>query len=137
MDMHLTNLAAVHVETKFVKINAEKCPFFTHKLDVQILPTVICFFEGITKPGQRQIGFMGLNGEKEFDSTGREVATGDGDDFPTERLAAKLGEIGVIDYTAKATMDEMRRFGLLQQESSIKQTVRGEVREAGSHTADY
>mmetsp|Transcript_86586 Transcript_86586/g.244796 ORF Transcript_86586/g.244796 Transcript_86586/m.244796 type:complete len:366 (-) Transcript_86586:2264-3361(-) len=137
MDMHLTNLAAVHVETKFVKINAEKCPFFTHKLDVQILPTVICFFEGITKPGQRQIGFMGLNGEKQFDSTGREVEQGDGDDFPTERLAAKLGEIGVIDYTAKATMDEMRRFGLLQQESSIKQTVRGEVREAGSHTSDY
>ena len=29
------------------------------------------------------------------------AAAGDGDDFPTERLAAKLGEIGVIDYTAK------------------------------------
>jgi len=137
MDMHLANLAAVHVETKFVKINAEKCPFFTHKLDIQILPTVVCFFEGITKPGQRLIGFIGLSDEKKFDSTGREVASNDGDEFPTERLAAKLGEIGIIDYTAKATMDEMRRFGLLKETNSIKQTVRGEVRDSGAHQGDY
>jgi len=31
-DMHLKNLSMKHTETKFVKLDAEKCPFFIAKL---------------------------------------------------------------------------------------------------------
>jgi hypothetical protein len=36
MDKHLINISEVHHETLFVKINAEKTPFFTNKLQVKV-----------------------------------------------------------------------------------------------------
>ena len=33
VDKHLAILAKKHMETKFVKINAEKCPFLTREFD--------------------------------------------------------------------------------------------------------
>ena len=32
IDMHLSQIARQHTETHFVKIDAEKCPFFVSKL---------------------------------------------------------------------------------------------------------
>lgn len=40
MDKHLAVLAKQHIETRFVKINAEKSPFLTEKLKIIILPTL-------------------------------------------------------------------------------------------------
>jgi len=57
----------------------------------QVLPTVICFFDGITKNGQRQIGFIGLD----------PVPGGNEDEWPTTALEAVLGNTGVINYVAK------------------------------------
>jgi hypothetical protein len=34
MDMHLNKIAQKHIESKFVKIDAEKCPFFIAKLQI-------------------------------------------------------------------------------------------------------
>ena len=34
IDMHLNKIAMEHKETKFVRIDAEKCPFFVSKLNV-------------------------------------------------------------------------------------------------------
>lgn len=40
MDKHLNLLAKQHIETRFVKINAEKSPFLAEKLKIIVLPTL-------------------------------------------------------------------------------------------------
>lgn len=88
MDKHFRQMANLHPETLFVKINAEKTPFFTNKLNVkvnilyfslnfflflQVLPTVISFIDG--KQVAKYVGFEDL---------------GMKDDFPTINLLRKL-----------------------------------------------
>ena len=34
VDMHLHKICRVHTETRFVRIDAEKCPFFINKLQI-------------------------------------------------------------------------------------------------------
>lgn len=46
MDKHVKALAVAHVETKFVKINAEKTPFFVEKLGIKVLPSLVVFVDG-------------------------------------------------------------------------------------------
>ena len=53
-----------HTEAKFVTINAEKCPFFIAKLQIQVLPTIICFMDGVA--ADRIVGFEELGGQDEF-----------------------------------------------------------------------
>mmetsp|Transcript_29378 Transcript_29378/g.30492 ORF Transcript_29378/g.30492 Transcript_29378/m.30492 type:complete len:240 (+) Transcript_29378:21-740(+) len=66
MDKHLTEIAFEHSETLFVKINAEKSPFFTTKLNIQVLPTVLLSQNG--KVFERIIGFEGLEGTEDFNT---------------------------------------------------------------------
>lgn len=40
VDKHLSALAKQHVETRFVKVHAEKAPFLTEKLRIVVLPTL-------------------------------------------------------------------------------------------------
>lgn len=40
MDKHLSILAKQHIETRFVKIHAEKSPFLAEKLKIIVLPTL-------------------------------------------------------------------------------------------------
>lgn len=40
VDKHLSILAKKHIETRFVKINAEKSPFLAEKLKIVVLPTL-------------------------------------------------------------------------------------------------
>lgn len=40
VDKHLNLLAKQHLETRFVKINAEKSPFLAEKLKIIVLPTL-------------------------------------------------------------------------------------------------
>ena len=40
MDKHLDLLAKKHLETKFVKVHAEKFPYLTEKLQIWMLPTL-------------------------------------------------------------------------------------------------
>jgi len=79
MDHHLDIICRKHTETKFVKINAEKCPFFVAKLQVQVLPTVICFMDGVAF--DRIVGFEDLGGDE---------------NFPTLVLTRKLVKTGCI-----------------------------------------
>ncbi|GIX65916.1 thioredoxin domain containing protein, putative [Babesia caballi] len=43
---HLTTLAAKHLEVKFIRMLASKAPFFTKKLDLHVLPTMIYVLDG-------------------------------------------------------------------------------------------
>lgn len=64
MDKHLRQIAFEHPETLFVKIDAEKAPFFSVKLNVKVLPTVIFTDDG--KAFDRIVGFEGLDGIDDF-----------------------------------------------------------------------
>lgn len=59
MDQVLIEIAKVHTECKFVKINAEKCPFFVSKLLIKVLPSVVFFQDGVGI--DRMVGFQGLD----------------------------------------------------------------------------
>ena len=73
LDEHIKKIANEHPETLFIRINAEKTPFFTTKLNVRVLPTLIMFVDG--KAIGRFIGFQDF---------------GMSDDFPTINISRKL-----------------------------------------------
>lgn len=83
--MHLREIAKTHVEAKFIYLNAEKSPFFIQKLQVQMLPTIICFIDGIAV--DRVVGFSEL---------------GNKDDFPTLALTRRLIKSGALKALTKA-----------------------------------
>jgi hypothetical protein len=105
IDMHLKDLSFRHMECRFLKIDAEKCPFFVEKLMVRVLPTIVCFIDGIAQNEDRIVGYQGLIDEKSSEE-GKE------DEFKTTTLAQRLTEIGVIDYTAPPTEEELEKYGL-------------------------
>jgi len=77
--MHLKKIAPAHTETRFVKLDAEKAPFFIQKLSIQTLPTLVLFEDGIAI--DRIIGFEEL---------------GEEDDFPTMNLIRVLVKRGML-----------------------------------------
>merc|ERR1719356_149673 len=62
MDMHLLRCARKFFGTRFVKLNAEKAPFFVEKLKIRTLPCCVVFNDGVAKG--KQLGFDGLGGEE-------------------------------------------------------------------------
>ena len=88
MDKHLRILAALTPHAKFLRINAIKAPFFTAKLRVKVLPTLVFFVDGIAIG--RQTGFEGL------------VNSAAEDDFPTPRLLRRLRASGVLGAAERA-----------------------------------
>jgi thiol-disulfide isomerase/thioredoxin len=109
IDHHIQKLVQRHVETKFVKIDAEKAPFFVSKLTIRTIPTVVIFIDGVAV--DKIIGFEGLaDGMPE----GKE------DEWPTVKLARLLAAKRGIDKSAivdddeaeaaaRRKMDEMRK----------------------------
>lgn len=63
MDQHLQILTQTHKETKFLKLNAEKAPFFVKKLAIRVLPSVCYFKDGILV--ETQVGFEDLGNSTE------------------------------------------------------------------------
>jgi hypothetical protein len=66
LDAHLTQLARKHLETRFIKINAEKAPFLATRLSIEILPTIILTKDNFTE--DRIEGFDELGGTMHFDT---------------------------------------------------------------------
>merc|ERR1711959_540400 len=81
VDHHLEILAKKYVATKFVKLDAEKAPFFVTRLGVQMMPCVVMFTDG--KMCGRIDGFDLLGGC---------------DEFPTEVMECVLGASGAISF---------------------------------------
>ncbi|KAK3010675.1 hypothetical protein RJ639_011278 [Escallonia herrerae] len=79
MDKHLKSLAPRHVDTKFIKLDAENAPFFVAKLGIKMLPCVVLFRKGIAI--DRVVGFQDLGGK---------------DDFPTKALEVLMLKKGII-----------------------------------------
>jgi len=81
-DKHLRLLAPKHVETKFCKIDADKCPFLTQRLRIKTIPTLALIKGGMTK--DYVVGFSDL---------------GNHDEFSTEMLEWRLGCAEIINYS--------------------------------------
>jgi thioredoxin-like negative regulator of GroEL len=60
IDMHLFKICREHEECRFVRLDAERAPFFINKLGIQMLPTIIMFVNGIAV--ERIVGFDELGG---------------------------------------------------------------------------
>jgi thiol-disulfide isomerase/thioredoxin len=73
VDEHLKKICLTHTEAKFIKIDAEKAPFFITKLLIKVLPTIVLFIDGVAV--DRIVGFDDL---------------GQRDDFPTLKLIRRL-----------------------------------------------
>ena len=102
IDKHLNILARKHMETKFCKINAEKCPFLTgilnevlfiyqyrfliqlsvERLRIKTLPTLALVKDAKTK--DYVVGFTDL---------------GNTDEFTTEMLEWRIAHADVIEYS--------------------------------------
>ena len=99
---HLTALAAQHLETLFVRIDAEKCPFLAERLSIVLLPTLIMTKDNFT--ADRLEGFDELGGR---------------DTFTTEELEARLALQGCIDYEPPAPAG-----GVPGMRKGVKQAVK-------------
>ena len=103
MDFHLERIAPKHLKCKFVRIDAEKTPFFVSKLQIQTLPTLVVFDNG--KAIKRLTGFDGLV-----------IDPKEPDKWHTGKLQEWLAGTGAIDYKRPAgeVLEEMRRLGIKQ-----------------------
>ena len=81
LDKHLKILAPKHVETKFVSLNAEKCPFLAARLNIKTIPTLVCIQNSIMI--DKVVGFTSL---------------GNRDDFTTEVLEWRLAQNKIVEY---------------------------------------
>ncbi|PSC73423.1 choline isoform B [Micractinium conductrix] len=79
IDKHLAMLAARHLETKFVRVHAEKAPFLTERLKIWMLPTV-----AVIKNEKTTDYIVGLD------------ELGGVEDFSTETISARLAAAGAI-----------------------------------------
>jgi len=82
LDKHLAALAPKHVETKFCKINAVKCPFLTERLKIRVIPTMAVIKDSKTR--DYIVGFTDL---------------GNTDEFSTEMLEWRLAGSDIINYS--------------------------------------
>jgi len=101
MDFHLRQIAPLHTSCKFVRMDAEKAPFFVAKLQIKTLPTLLVFHDG--KTVERLTGFDGLAKDPSKP-----------DEWHTGRLQEWLNETGAIEYSVptEEVQEEMERLGL-------------------------
>lgn len=82
IDKHLQVLAPRHIETRFIKINAESAPYLAEKLSVVLLPTLIGMKNNFTHDR--------IEGFDEF---------GGIDNFPLQVLEERLARTALIDIS--------------------------------------
>jgi len=81
VDSHFKKLAPLHLETKFIKLNVDKAPFLTEKLNIKVIPSILICVGGTVV--DRVVGFASL---------------GNIDTFSTEMLEWRLAVSDGIDY---------------------------------------
>ena len=92
VDAHFQKLAPAHLETRFVKINAEKNPFLVERLGIILMPTIVLIKDGRTDHS--------IHGFDEFGGT---------DDFTTDDVAYVLSRYGVLNFEVDRSEDIERR----------------------------
>jgi len=105
VDMHLKILAPKHVEARFCKVNAEKCPFLTQRLRIKVIPSIALIKDSKTK--DYIVGFTDL---------------GNCDDFSTEMLEWRIAQSGAIEYNGDLMTppDQKRKKAPTQKNKTIR-----------------
>jgi len=112
VDKHMKILAPRHLETKFVKLNVEKSPFLTERLNVKTITSIVISVDG--KIVDRIVGFTTL---------------GNVDDFTTEMLEWRLAQSDVIEYKGDKSTPPEANAGPKKPFFSVqKKTIRGSNR---------
>ncbi|CAF2147051.1 hypothetical protein BRARA_A00390 [Brassica rapa] len=106
MDKHMGILAKQHIETRFVKIQAEKSPFLAERLKIVVLPTLALIKN--TKVDDYVVGFNELGGK---------------DDFSTEDLEERLARAQVIHYEGESSH---KPKSTTQTKRSVRQSARSD-----------
>ncbi|KAL4196807.1 hypothetical protein AMTRI_Chr04g185020 [Amborella trichopoda] len=104
MDKHLGLLAKRHIETRFVKINAEKSPFLAEKLKIVVLPTLALIKHA--KVEDYVVGFDELGGT---------------DEFSTEELEERLAKSQVIIFEGESLVSHAGSSATTKR--SVRQTA--------------
>jgi len=120
VDKHLAILAPKHIEARFVKIDAEKCPFLVQRLKIKVLPT-LCLSRD-AKTVDYIVGFDDLGGT---------------DEFSTEMMEWRIAQADVINYSGdlgQAPNAQGKKSSILQQ--SKKKTIRSN-RDDSSSDEDF
>ncbi|KAL0536625.1 hypothetical protein IC582_025583 [Cucumis melo] len=107
MDKHLSILAKQHIETRFVKINAEKSPFLAEKLKIVVLPTLALIKNA--KVDDYVVGFDELGGT---------------DEFSTEELEDRLAKCQVIFHEGESSINTSKSSA--QTRRSVRQSTRSD-----------
>jgi len=107
LDKHLDILAKKHVESRFVKIDAERAMWLAKRLQIKVLPTIACILNSKTR--DYIVGFDDLGGV---------------DEFPTEMLEWRLSVSEMLNYSGdkpalKGKPDE-KVFGYVAKKKGIK-----------------
>jgi hypothetical protein len=50
MEEHMKSLSARHMEARFIYVDAENAPFITDKLNIYMLPTIVCIVGNKARP---------------------------------------------------------------------------------------
>ena len=127
VDKHLYALAPKHIEARFVKINAEKCPFLVERLRIVVIPTICLAKDG--KTVDYIVGFDDLGGK---------------DDFTTEVMEWRIARADVINYSGDLLTPPGQPGGESKIKKSIfgssgssKKTIRGGANDDSSDDDDY
>jgi len=107
VDMHLKQLCKKHIETRFVKLDVEKCPFLTGRLRIKVIPTLALVVDSKTK--DYIIGFTDI---------------GNCDDFSTEMLEWRIAQAGAINYSGDLTYPPDEKKMQKQKQLAAKKTIR-------------
>lgn len=113
MDKHLELLAPRHFRTRFVRVFVENVPWLVEKLNIKVLPCVICFVRGVSK--DKIIGFEEL---------------GNDDGFKTATLELRLTQSGVIDKPEAPRQKITTPFGTSGMVGSSNSRIRGRAEDS-------
>ena len=103
LDHHLKVIAPLHTECKFIRIDAEKAPFFVGRLQIRTLPTLLVLRDG--RVVDRLVGFEGLAAAAAVNQRGQQQCH-DPDDWETSALQGWLAKAGAIQYKEHADREE-------------------------------
>lgn len=110
MDHHLKIIAPSHLTCKFVRIDAEKAPFFVGKLNIKTLPTLLVFKSG--KTIARILGFEGLSTDSEKP-----------DEWKTHQLLSWLSKTGAITLSADESAESVEETSLGRRHGKIRSKI--------------
>jgi thiol-disulfide isomerase/thioredoxin len=119
VDAHFHKLAPLHLETRFVKIDAEKNPYLVEKLGIILMPTIVLIKDGKTDHA--------IHGFDEFGGT---------DDFSTDDCAYILSTHGVLKFDGPDKSEDVSQRATKAGYNKIKLNVISSSRLAAGDDED-